>query len=247
MMLQRVLVHAAASVLVTAGIAEAQKPPKCSDVPIQVSIVPTSAGVLADDGSGPYEAGSAGVYNTVIHVCGSNPSYDATMGLITSRRSLRFRFPAPNSDSVEPGPAPGWVASDFLAKPFMNVRKILWGRLHGVTTPNTFTTRMGFISINGPGDKADYMLQFAPTYTDSGSPGNPDANHPSETTAATVEDIPGTCRSAPGGTLDKWVVTVDAPATGTLLRSPNSGSNVQSGQYTMPFQLLITAKVCLPF
>jgi hypothetical protein len=136
------------------------------------------------------------------------------------------------------------VNSSFLAKPFMNVRNILWGRLHGQLT---FTTRLGLSYLSGPGDKASYALLFAPAVTDSGVPGNPDANYPSETTPATGQDVPGTCRSVAGGTLDSWIVTVNPPAVGALMRDTSKGSPVQSGQYTMPFQLLIRAKSCLPF
>jgi len=104
---------------------------------------------------------------------------------------------------------------------------------------------MGFSYISGPGDKASYALQFAPMDTDSGVPGNPDANHPSETAAATVQDILGTCRSG-GKIFDNWIVTVN-PSVGTLMRDVNNGAPVPSGQYVMPFQFLITAKTCLPF
>jgi hypothetical protein len=84
-----------------------------------------------------------------------------------------------------------------------------------------------------PGDKASYALLFAPTVTDSGVPGNPDANYVSETTPATVQDVPGTCRSVAGGTLDSWIVTVNSPAVGAVMRDSGKGSPVQSGQYKL--------------
>lgn len=240
---------AAAFVLAVAGNAAAQKGGKCTDVSLSVQILAfdgdgngSNDSVLAGDAKGnTYTNGADGVYNTVIHTCsGSN---DATMGLITSRRSIQFSFPEPNAGSVSPGPEPAWVGSAFLAKPFMNVRNILWGRLNGY---NTFTTRMGFSQFKGPGDKASYALQFAPDATDSGAPGNADANQPEMTSPATVQDIPGDCRS--GGTIpDKWIVTVGLPAVGALMRDQNNGASAQSGQYTMPFQVLITARGCLPF
>lgn len=182
-----------------------------------------------------------GVSNTVIHICSG--SYDATMGLITSRRSLRFTFPAPITGSDVYGTPPAWVPGSFLAKPFMNVRKILWGRKNGYSR---FTTRMGFSYINGPGDKANYALQFASFANDAGVLPDPNSNLPYETTAVTVQDVPGTCRQTPGGTLDSWIVTVNAPSAGALMKDTKNGS-VQSGQYTMPFKLLIEAKSCLPF
>ena len=241
---RRIIVHAMAIVLMATGIASAQRG-KCTDVPITVAVVPIDGGALIDDGKGPYQEGVGGVYNTVIHICGTSASYDATMGLITSRRSLGFTFPPPIDGSVYPGPAPVWAGSSFVAKPFMNVRRILWGRMQD-PQQLTFTTRMVFSYFSGPGDKANYALQFAPMVTGSSVPGEPAANEPNDTTAATVEDIPGTCRADPRGTLDKWIITVNSPAVGALMRDVNNGSSVQSGQYTMPFQLLITAKTCLP-
>jgi hypothetical protein len=50
-----------------------------------------------------------------------------------------------------------------------------------------------------------------------------------------------------GGTLDSWIVTVNSPAVGAVMRDSGKGSPVQSGQYTMLFKLIITAKSCLPF
>ena len=109
-----------------AGIASAQKG-KCSDVRIDVAVVSTADSAPFDDGKGPYQEGVSGAYNTVIHICSG--SYDATMGLITSRRTIGFTFPPPIDGSVYPGPAPARANSSFLAKPFMNVRNILWGRM----------------------------------------------------------------------------------------------------------------------
>jgi hypothetical protein len=254
MMLQRVIVHAAASVLVAAGIAEAQKPPKCSDIPISVQVLEFDAdgdgdndSALFGDSKGPtYTDGVDGVTNTAIYVCSG--TYDATMRLgplTRSKRSLGFAFPEPNAGSVVYGPAPEWAGTAFLAKPFMNIRNILWGRMQAVPQL-MFTTRIGFSYISGPADKATYKLQFAPTGVQSGVPGNPAANDPDETTAATVQDIPGDCRNG-GTTLDTWIVTVNPPAVGALMRDLSNGAEIHSGQYSMPFKLLITAQRCLPF
>ncbi len=243
-----IFVHATALLLVSVGIASAQKAAKCSDVPIRVTIVPIEGGVLSGDSKGSvYNDGVDGVYNTVIHVCGTNPSYDATMGLITSRRSLGFTFPAPLDGSVLSGPGfgpePLWAGSSFLAKPFMNVRSILWGRKNGAST---FTTRMGFSFFSGPGDKADYAIQFPGADNDAGVPATANSNIPNETTPVTVQDVPGNCRTG-GSTLDSWIVTVNAPGVGVLMKSVNSGPSLHSGQYTMPFKLLIEARSCVPF
>ena len=254
MKVRNVTIHAAALVLLLAGSASAQKiaatgakPVKCTNPFTTVAVVATFAGsaLYQDIADKPYQEGVDGVYNTVVYAC-PGASGDATMGLITSRRSLGFRFPSPIVGSVI-GDAPAWANSSFLAKPFMNVRNILWGRKNSATTPNTFTTRIGFSYFSGPGDNGtNYRLVHAPRLTDSGVVGTTEENLPGATTPATVEDIPGNCRTVSGGTLDKWIVTVD-PSVGTLMRDVNNGSAVQSGQYSMPFKLMIEAKTCLPF
>ena len=74
-----------------------------------------------------------------------------------------------------------------------------------------------------------------------------DVNLPNDTATVTVQDTPGTCRSNPtSGTLDSWLVTIDGPFVATLYKAA-SGRNpdLHSGQYHMPFQLLIKAKTCL--
>jgi len=255
---RNVTIHAAALVLLLAGSASAQKvaaagakPVKCTNPATKVTIL---SGVLYGDAKGGvYTEGVDGVYNTVVWAC-PGASNDATMGLITSRRSLGFTFPSPITDSVI-GDAPAWANSSFLAKPFMNVRNILWGRKNFCTTPCTFTTRIGFSYISGPGDNGtNYRLVHAPLLTDSLVFGTTEENSPNFTTPATVEDIPGNCRTVSGGSFDKWIVTVDssvgtpdpASSVGTLMRDVNNGSAVQSGQYSMPFKLMIEAKTCLP-
>ena len=45
-------------------------------------------------GDGDWYSSGSGTSNTVIHVCGSNPSYDSTL-LMTSRRTLTVSFPTP--------------------------------------------------------------------------------------------------------------------------------------------------------
>ena len=256
---RNVTIHAAALVLLLAGSASAQKvaaagakPVKCTNPFTTVAVVATFDGsaLYQDIPDKPYQEGVDGVYNTVVYAC-PGASGDATMGLITSRRSLGFRFPKPIAGSAT-GDVPVWADSSFLAKPFMNVRKILWNRVVHPGDPyyRTFTTRVGFSMWSGPRDSrgVSYKLIHAPFSTDSGVVGTTEENYFLETTPATVQDIPGTCRD-PGvvnGTLDSWIVTV-APSVGTLMRDVNNGAPVPAGQYTMPFQLLIKAKTCLPF
>lgn len=235
-------------------------PAKCADVRLKVTILPIDVNgdtindsVLGGDGKGAiYQDRVDGVYNTVLHLCpASSATFDATMGLINSKRSMTFRFPAPIAGSAE-NPPPAWVPGTITVKPFMNVRNILWGRQNHSLS---FTTGMGFSYFKGPGDSSDYRLQFLPPVTDA-EPGDPTANTPYEAASVTVQDVPGTCRSNPtGGTLDSWTVTVNrsadallavpAPFAGTLRRDTNSGA-VQVGQYDMPFQLKLEALTCVP-
>lgn len=263
---------AAASVVgvVLLALATAQQPvaaakpaapaAKCTDVRLRVTIQPIDVdgdtandSVLSGDSKGAiYQDRVDGVYNTVIHLCGGTPpTYDATMGLINSKRSIKFAFPAAVDGSAE-NPPPAWVPGTITAKPFMNIRNILWGRQH---TQLTFTTGMGFSYFKGPGDNSDYRLQFLPPVTDA-EPGDPTANTPYEAASVTVQDIPGTCRINPtNGTLDSWIVTVNrsadsgfsapAPFLGTLRRDTNNGP-LQVGQYDMPFRLRLEALTCVP-
>lgn len=214
-------------------------PAKCTDVPLEVAVI--AGGAIADDGKGTYKHRVDGVYNTVIHLCGSNPTYDATMGLINSKRSMKFTFPAPIDGSALNIP-PSWVPGTITAKPFMNIRKILWGRMNNQLE---FTTGMGFSYFKGPGDTSDYRLQFLPdTDATDPDPNDPEANQPNIASSVTVLDMPGNCRDG-GTTLDSWLVTVHGPSVGTLRRDTSSGL-VQVGQYDMPFQLMLKAKSCVP-
>jgi hypothetical protein len=222
--------------------------PKCTDIPIWITIVPIDGGVLAGDSKGSvYKAGVDGVNFAMINICGTSPTYDATMGLSISQRTMAFTFPPAIAGSIINGPSPVWANGvQFPAKPILYVRNILWGRMNGLYT---FTTRMIVKSITGPGDSATYDLRFQPATVDAldNPPPYPDINLPSETATITVQDTPGTCRSIPGGTLDSWMVTVDTPFVGTLYRigGRNQGY-IHSGQYVMPFKLLVQAQSCVP-
>lgn len=220
-------------------------------IPVEITVVAFDVDGDGQDDSALYGDAKGATYvdgvdgvAAVIQACsGSN---DLTFNLITSgvRRSLGFVFPAPIEGSVSPGPAPVWVPGAFLAKSFINFRNILWGRSNG---QSTFTTRMNSGYVSPAGEKSTYHLRFAPVLNDAGIPGDPVSNQPNETTAVTVQDIPGTCRSTAGGTLDTWLITVNLPAIGALVREGKGSTEYQSGQYFMPFQLLVKAKTCLPF
>lgn len=251
MKLRKIMICAAVLVLFTVSGKAAQKN-KCTDPSLEVTIVPIDGSALSGDSKGSvYTNGVDGVSNTVIHLCASNngvlPTYDATMSLSsTSQRSMGFTFPPDIEGSIISGPSPVWANGvRFMAKPFLlNVRNILWGRKAQIYT---FTTRMIFEGFAGPGDKALYDLRFQPAVVDAlqNAPPFADTNLPSETSTVTVQDIPGTCRTTQGGTLDSWIVTVDPLFVGTVHKQDRS--HTHSGQYNMPIQLLLKAKTCLPF
>lgn len=240
---------AGALVLLVAGNAAAQKgapsAPKCTpDVPLEVTIVPITDGVLFADNKGVYKDGVDGVSNTVIRRCsGSN---DATMSLGTSRRSVGFDFSdAAGSISYTNWPTwarnPDGTYAQFATKPFLNVRNILWGRNGGVSPVDnryTFQTRLSIGYIKGLGDKSDYVLRFMPDGLAVPYP-NPlqvppaDVNEPNDTVPVTVVDD-GACT---------WTVTVDAPYVATLYKTT---TETHAGQFYMPFQLQLKAKTC-PF
>jgi len=253
---RKIIVWGASLVLLVAGSAGAQgkgngaagKPAPCTDPSLEITIVPIAGSALAGDSKGSvYTNGVDGVFNAVIHLCPSNPTYDATLGVNGSQRSIGFTFPQAIAGSIIAGPSPAWANGvQFMAKPFMNIRNILWGRMHGQAT---FTTRMGFGFLRGPGDKSDSNLRFmAPLADPPPDPYVPlDVNLPSDTATVTVQDIPGSCHTGGSG-LDSWIVTIDPAFVGTLHKA-GTGKNpdLHSGQYTMSFQLLIKAKTCLPF
>lgn len=245
---------AVAIVLLVAEDVAAQRSPKCTpDVPLIVEIMPfpdadgNNISVLGGDTKGNvYKDGVDGVYKTVINRCsGSN---DATMGLVTSRRSMAFDF---SGDAGSTGWTiwPTWTRSSdgtyahFFTKPFLNVRNILWGRNGGVAPSSdgsyTFQTRMSIGYIKGPGDKSDYNLRFMPEGLGVPYP-NPlqmppaDVNSPESTVPVTVVDNPNDCT---------WTVTVDTPFRATLYKTT---SEAHAGQFYMPFKLRLQTKTC-PF
>jgi len=230
----------------------------CTDVPIRISIVDGS-GVLTNDGKGYYETNKDGVNFAMINICGSSPTYDATMGLVPSTRVIGFTFQPALAGSIIDRPSPVWAnGTGFWAKPIIYVRNILWGRMNGVYD---FTTRVIIKNIVGPKDSTPYDLRIQAGDVDAldNPPPFSDINLPSETGTVRVQDLPGTCRTTTGGSMDQWIVTVNPshvgtdPLTdptlyvGTLYRETvRSDRGGHSGQYTVPFKLWIEAQTCIP-
>lgn len=229
----------------------ATSPTKCTDVPIWMTVLSIGGGVLAGDSKGTtYKSGMDGVNFAAIHICSnasSSPTYDATLGLEKSTRTMGFTFPAAIGGSIIAGPPPVWADGvSFQTKPVVYVRNILWGRMNG---QYIFTTRAIVKSIIGPGDSATYDLRLQPQYVDAiqNDPPYADTNSPNQTASVTVQDVPGTCRITSGGTFDSWIVTVNPPSIGTLYKlGERNQPYMHSGQYVVPFKLLVEAQSCIP-
>lgn len=232
--------------------ASAQKT-ACKDIQTRWFIYPVAtladgtavASAISGDGSW-YSGGS----NTVIHVCGTNPTYDATM-LTSTKRKVKFFFGAPLTGSVVSESIAGGTYQD---SPFMNVRNILCVGCADPSQP--FTTRMGMrYNMNN----ADYRLRFFPFVTDSPDRHTDPATIPAENTpydASPVLVIPQAydCKTG-GATKPSWIVRGTNPSAdpdiapgenlqvGTLGRVTRTNV-IHAGQYSMPFEIRIEALSC---
>jgi hypothetical protein len=220
----------------------------CKDLPITLTVVAIQGAAVLGDGN-PYKDGVDGVYNTVVHVC--YPSYDATIGLITSKRSMTFAFTPVTAGS------PAWTS--LVVKPFINVNNILWGLQTG--NPD-FTTHMFFSYLKLPIDRSDYRVNFQPGLANIDAKGDlmpaPDTavNTPYASSSVLVEsttttdgcpvDLNGNQTYKPHWTITPVQSSNYPGFIGTLVRIATSRvSAKQIGQYNMPFQLQIDATGCL--
>lgn len=234
--------------------AQAQKKPACKDIPLRWFFSTTATqpdGTVVPSairGDGEWYADGL---NNNIHVCGTSPTYDATIA-VTSRRKVSFSFGAPVTGSVLSESIAGGTYSD---SPFFNVRNLLCvGCRSDPSQP--FTTRIGMqVKLVNQ----NYRLRFMPEHTDSPDRHtNPEAipfeNTPYLASPALVIPQPYDCLS--GGTVKpSWIVrgtnpsadTRIAPAenlqVGTLSRVTSS-SVIHAGQYSMPFEFRLEAMSC---
>jgi hypothetical protein len=239
--------------------ASAQK--NCTDIPIRWFIYPVatlqdgSTVASAITGDGNWYAATSGTSNTVIHVCGDNPTRDATVAL-GSKRKIGLSFPAPITGSV----IAESLSGTYQNSAFMNVRNIL---CHGCGTAplEAFTTRMGF-RLDLLANRSDYRLRFMSSTTDApdktGATVLLEENFPYETSPVLVLPQPSNCATG-GSTKPSWIVrgTVASadpalPAgenlqVGTLARISNSGTRSHAGQYSMPFEMRIEALTCFSY
>lgn len=232
------------STLGLASPALAQKS-TCKDIAIRWSVYASSqeGTATAIRGDGNWYTGTNGNSNVVIHVCGDNPSGDATI-VVGSQRRLEFDLSAAR---LIPGSGAGIAPATYTSSPFMNVRNLLFDRV------NPFTTRM---SINLPklASRQDYRLNFLPTVADTQLRRYDDPvefiNDPAETSTVIVDPQAYDCDTRPGGTLPAWIVRGTQPnpdgnvQAGTLTQVGSKGAT-RVGQYSLPFEIRIEALACI--
>lgn len=227
----------------------------CKDIPIQWVIYETATlpdGTVVPSairGDGQAYSGQ----NTSIHVCGTSPSYDATI-VVSNKRKLALTFGAPITGSVV---AESIAGGPYYDSPFLNVRNLLCVGCADPTQP--FTTRMGTQwRLSG----SDYRLRFMPFTTDAPDRHtNPDAipaeNTPFESSPVRVLPQPYDCHVG-GKVRPSWVVrgtntsadpgiaASESLQVGTLTRVTNDDI-IHSGQYSLPFEMRIEALSCFTY
>jgi hypothetical protein len=232
----------------------------CSDVPIRWYVYPVAT---LDDGStipaairgdGNWYSNTGGASNAVIHRCGTDPTYDATMA-VSKPRYVDFVFPAAVSGSVlEEVLAPG----TYQNRPFLNVRNILCA---GCANPHSpFTTHMAFQLYSV--DRQDYRFRFMPPAVDAldrhiDPAVIPAENDPYEASPVRVIPQPYDCGIG-GVTKPSWIVRAVNPSAdgnipagenlqvGTLRRITRNGT-VHAGQYAMAFEVRVEALSCFSY
>ena len=242
-------------------MALAQKGGGCRDVETRWFIYPvatlqdgtTVPSAIQGDGNW-YSSGAGGTSNTVIHICGADPTYDSTMAM-SSKRKLSVSFLAPVSGSV----LQESVSGTYLDSAFMNLRNIL---CVGCTLPpgEPFTTHMAFQLSSLSRDV--YRLRFMPHVTDAPDRHiNPDQipaeNVPFESSPVLVIPQPYNCTTG-GSTKPSWIVRGTVPTSdgdvsatenlqvGTLSRVGRTAIT-HAGQYSMPFEMRIEALSCFSY
>lgn len=233
----------------------------CKDVPIRWFIYQTVTAAEAPEGAlparirgdGGWYAPGGGNNNVVIHTCGTNPSYDATI-VVGSKRKVFFDFGAPITGSVIQSSLP---TGTYINTPFMNVRNLLCAGCADPAAP--FTTRMS-IQLYSFLSGQDYRLRFMPPNTDAlDRHSDPDIvpaeNLPYESSPVRVEPQPYNCNVG-GTTMPAWIIRGYVPSAdpaiapsenlqvGTLYNVTRSG-DVHKGQFSMPFEIRIEALSCL--
>ncbi len=229
---------------------------KCNDTPLVFSLGftyvdgTTSAAFYSDGtgGSNPsYVDGVDGV-TAVLHMCGTNPTHDATLLLVSSKRSMGIDLTRRvHANSL----TPSWTGTPFYNPAFLNVRNILFN--YDPNASYSFTTRFGsaFAMPPGPGKSTSYHVRMQNPADQAVPPQSTDSvtNTPLNTSLVIVQHTPATATSP-----ETWTAYPDATImgltdsganatqVGTLLQDQNNGAPLNAGQFTVPFLITITRK-----
>jgi hypothetical protein len=211
---------------------------------ISVAISPTytfggtsSAAVIYPDSAAAYIDGVNGV-SAIINGC----THDAVIDLSNSTRTVGLSLQTAVATN---GYTPSWTAAAFMAKAHLVVSNLLYGYSAG--SYYTFTT-IANIAFTAPDGSSDQLQFVNPTAQASSVQGGL-VNQPYYTSLVVVTHSPADPNT---GAVETWTVTPDntnmnsagtpaATQVAGLLISQKHGS-VNGGQFSMPFQFVITRK-----
>ena len=229
--------------------------PKCQDIPLRVTIrnpvIDPATGSMstpAITGDGADYVNGVSQVSAAIKNCSG--THDAVLNLTSSRRTLRFAFPAPLEGSVVEA-SPAWVPGTWAVSGWINVRNLTFSK-------EAFATQTG-ARLEISWERAAYRLGFKGTSLDL--PNAPNLDDPSRTPAdntpftssfaVVYPSYPVTCGP---GSMPSWEVVVASPnspgtmvAVGTLHKVPSHGDEIHEGQYSMPFAMRIDALQCFAY
>ena len=242
----------------------------CSNVPVSVSFVTSPTSAINNDIGQVYQNGVDGVEAQVWYLNDCLGSHDATMQLPTTgkkvKRKVSFKFPAPvpGSDTIDES-APAFAGGPaFLTPIWMNIRNVTGFGFIPQNQQTVYYTRMIF-QFEAP-DGGNYRLVFDPDQapecpagpgeycnTNFGGPDPLDRNLPVQTAWVKVTHTPPPNPAAPWSltNADTWRVegnltSVTNPTDPTVERGALLRDGIHVGQYSMPFEILITANAKLP-
>ena len=261
-----------APVLAFGGLATASgaKPHGCTNVPISWTFVATTtadAAIWNDIPTTAYQDGVTGVTAVIFFNNDCNGTRDAVLDLggRSSTRTLSMKFPAPIAGSILAGQglAPSFAgdAEGFQTKAGFNIHNILARNTPGIEPgqPATFYTKFTD-PFPGPDGKSYKLVRFPfncpvsaicayngydPYSTD------PFLNMPEEAAWVKVTYTPRNasgqpCTATNTTNCDSWIVDGELDQRSTLFLKGKNGSQTHSGQYSMPFKIMITALAPLP-
>ncbi len=245
--------------------ASGAKPGRCSDLPISVTFMATTAAPAALSNDLPttaYQDGVGRVAAVIHYNMDCNGTRDATLNLGSSTRSLVMQFPNPIPGSIIVAGPPSFAGgSAFATQNFINIRNIVGYNTPGITpgVAATYYTKVTSSNIVGP-DRNSYVLTLFPDNStcpgicaSTGDGTGPFHNSPVQAAWSKVTYTPrDTSQPWSLSNADSWLVdgevtSNEPPATSniyeraTLFLEGKNGSTTHYGQYSMPFKILVTA------